>query len=122
MSGSFCESTEEWIIRQAQGLLPEERAVFIEYAFMPPGTLNFPTQSIWRVAVIYAALLGRTLDTNAALGGRLGWVSFKNQTTLSREEASYALETLFAWQGFKLIPVDKNLARLVPIADSDSHR
>jgi hypothetical protein len=93
-----------------------------ESDLLPAGGLNFPEENIWRVAFIYAELLGRRLDTNGAPGGRLGWVSFKNQTALSRPEACYALETLFEWQGFKLLPVDEDLAKLAPIADSDSRR
>jgi hypothetical protein len=47
-------------------------------------------------------------------------ISLKTQTPLTREEVCYALETLFAWQGFKLVPEGDRLAKLVPISGPSS--
>ena len=81
---------------------------------IPAGALNFPAAVLMSVAPIYAELLGRKFDPNtpAPLNGI---IVLKNQTPLSKAECLYALDTLFEWQGVKLVPQGDNLIKAVLI-------
>lgn len=81
---------------------------------IPAGTINFTGANSEAVAQIYAALTGRKFD--AATSARLnGVVNLQTQTPLSKTECLYALDTLFEWQGIKMVPVGEDLIKAVPI-------
>jgi hypothetical protein len=91
---------------------------------IPSGAINFSNVDVWEVAKIYAELIGRKLDRTPAFssGGPFppvgGIINLKTANSLTKEEACYALETLFSWQGVKLVPVGNGLAKLVRISES----
>lgn len=81
---------------------------------IPAGTINFTGANSEAVARIYAELTGRKFD--AATSARLnGMVNLQTQTPLSKTECLYALDTLFEWQGIKMVPVGEDLIKAVPI-------
>jgi hypothetical protein len=82
---------------------------------IPPGVIHFVNVDLLDVATLYAELLGRKLDRTPPYPVH-GLISFKSQTSLTKAEVCYALETLFSWQGAKLVPVGTNLMRLEPIS------
>jgi len=84
---------------------------------IPEGGINFVNVDLFEAAKIYVEYLGRKLERNPTPGVR-GFIRIKTQTPLTREEACYALETLFNWQGAKLVPASEDLIRLVPISSS----
>lgn len=80
------------------------------------GELNFPAIDIRQAATIYAELLGRRrLDWTEPFPST-GLISVHTQTPLSKAEAIYLLETLFRWEGVKLVPVGKDLVKGVRIS------
>ncbi len=81
---------------------------------IPAGTINFMGLNSAAVARIYSELMGRKFD--AATSARLeGTIILRTQTPLSKAECLYALDTLFEWQGIKMVPVGLDLIRAVPI-------
>jgi hypothetical protein len=83
---------------------------------IPPGTLTFLGATVNQVGPIYAELLGRKPESNPRSTLPNGAIYFQNLTPLSKEECVYALDTLFRWQGVKVIPVGQGLVRLVPLS------
>jgi hypothetical protein len=85
---------------------------------IPVGMIDFRGTEINQVAQIYADLLGRKLDQTERLAQPTTPVNFRNEKPLTRQEVVYALETLFKWQGLKVVPVSQDLARLVPASEA----
>jgi hypothetical protein len=87
---------------------------------IPPGVIHFQGISPDQAAAIYAELLGRKLDRTTPLPPTTtALLQIKTETPLSREEAQYALEVLFAWQGFKLVPSGDEFLKPVAIPESE---
>ena len=86
-----------------------------ERELIPAGTVNFPNANLSDVVRIYAELADRKLDGSESpyLGGPQ--IVFKSQTALSKEEILYALDTLFEWRGFRLVPGDGNSLKAVAL-------
>jgi hypothetical protein len=84
-------------------------------AAIQSGDINLPNVVLYPVVQIYAELIGRKLDPNAPFPPGIHFITLVNQTPISKSEAVYALDTLFAWQNIKVIPVDKDLVRAVEI-------
>jgi hypothetical protein len=84
---------------------------------IPAGEIYFPNTDLRQAAGIYAAWIGRKLDPTQPLPRRTLAISFRNQTPLTKEECIYALDTLFNWQGVKIVPVGSESARLVAVSD-----
>ena len=84
-----------------------------ERELIPAGAINFPKANLYEVVRIYAELVGRKLDGSESpyLGGPQ--IRFKSQTALSKEEVLYALDTLFEWRGFRLVPGDGNFLKAI---------
>jgi hypothetical protein len=82
---------------------------------IPPGVIHFVNVDLLDAAMLFAELLGRKLDRTTPYPAH-GLISFKSQTPLTKAEVCYALETLFSWQGAKLVPAGTNLMRLEPIS------
>jgi len=89
---------------------------------MPAGVINFPKTPIRHVAIVYAGLLRRKFDEKTVPADAVGTISLRFETPLWEAEACYALETLFSWQGLKLVPIGSDLSKLVRISDSDPGR
>jgi hypothetical protein len=71
---------------------------------LPPGMIDFRGADVHQVADIYAMMLSRQFDHSERLPAG-GTISFKTQTSITKEEGIYALETLPRWSGIKLVPV-----------------
>jgi hypothetical protein len=84
---------------------------------VPVGAICFSNADLNQAAQIYAALIGRKLDQTEPLSRPTLAINFKNQTPLTKEECVYALDTLFLWQGVKVVPVAQDLAKMVPSSD-----
>jgi hypothetical protein len=89
---------------------------------VPVGVICFSNADLNQAAQIYAELIGRKLDQTQPLARPTLAINFKNQTPLSKEECAYALDTLFRWQGVKVVPVAQDLARMLPSSDPGSGR
>lgn len=85
---------------------------------MPVGIIQFNEATLYQAADIYASLIGRKLDRNQPRLQATLHIIFRNQTPLTKEECLYALDTLFYWQGVKVVPVGNGSAMLVPISDA----
>ena len=89
----------------------------LEEEQIPPGAIYFWNVPADQVAPIYAELLGRKLDLSQRPPSRMGVISMRTITPVTKAEAVYALETLFGWQGLKVVPVGDSAAKLIRIAD-----
>jgi hypothetical protein len=85
------------------------------------GSFNWAAASVTQALPIYAELLGLKLD-QSALPPRMpkAEISLFNQTALTRAELSYALETLFRWNGIQLVPAADGIIKAVPVATGPS--
>jgi hypothetical protein len=86
---------------------------------IPPGVINFWNVDLVQAAQIYAELAGRKLDQSASVPPGRGTMRIKTQTALSRDEARYAFDVLFAWRGLKAVPQGDHQLKLVTIPDSE---
>ena len=78
------------------------------------GMINFQSVHPKDVALIYSELKGRKFDrTGMAL---CPMITLKMITPMSKEEALYAMDTIFAFDGVKMEPVGDDSMRLVQIA------
>lgn len=81
---------------------------------IPAGMMVMNGTDCWQMAPTYAALMDRKLDL-ASRTLPMQPFFFRNQTALTRPEFIYAFEVMFAWRGYKLVPVDDKLAKLTRI-------
>ena len=88
-----------------------------ERELMPAGTINFPQANLINVVQIYAELAGRKLDGSEKTFLDGPQIRLKSQTDLSKEEVLYALDTLFEWQGFRMVPGDGDSIKAVAIPE-----
>lgn len=87
---------------------------------LPAGTIYFPNTDINQVIQIYAELVGRKLDRSSPfLSTFHTTIQFRNQIPLTREEARYALDTLFNWAGLKMVPIGNDLIKPVPVSETN---
>lgn len=82
---------------------------------LPAGVITFIGADLNQVAPIYASLMGRRLEDNNSVGRVAAPFNLQTQTSLTKDECLYALDTLLGWQRYKIIPVGDDLARLVSI-------
>jgi len=85
---------------------------------VPAGVINFRNVDLQIVATIYAQVIGRELEKTAPFPSDV--INIKTQTPLTKQEACYALETLFNWSGAKIVLVRDDLIRVVPMSGDDS--
>jgi hypothetical protein len=79
--------------------------------------INFSDAEMSEVVKFDVGLTGRSLDQTQPLpSNRI--VKFTSQSALTKEECTYALETVIGLQGVQLVPVGNRLARPVPIPDN----
>ena len=80
---------------------------------IPAGMINFQSVEARDVALIYAELKARRFDpTDMA---RCPAITLKTITPMSKEEALYAMDAVFAFDGVKMEPVGDDSMRLVRI-------
>lgn len=90
----------------------------------PKGTrdisYNFPGVPFQQAADIFASLFGCQLDPNQNFLPETSTttITLLTETRLNKDEAIYALRTLFAWSGVKLVPTGQNLMKIVPLGKS----
>jgi hypothetical protein len=97
----------------AKDLAPTGKAAPDE--IVTAGEICFPSVDIGQVAEIYAQLIGRGLQPLTTSPGIR--VSLITQTPLTKEEAAYALETVFRLNGFKVVPTSGGLIQLAPVSE-----
>lgn len=83
------------------------------------GEINFPKVNLAMAAPIYAELRGMKLDQATPFPPFLQPISLRSQGPLTKEEAIYALDTLFSWQNIKFVPVGNNLLQTVQITPQE---
>lgn len=84
------------------------------------GTMNFPDTDAFDVLRIYQMLTTRTFVYQHHMEGTTNFIDtrisgniyFVNASPLSTDEAIYALETMFDWNGIKIIPIDDRSFRI----------
>lgn len=88
----------------------------------PRGSIHWQAVRLSQALPIYAEVLGQKLDP-AGLPLRTPdfEISFFNQTALTRAELGYALETLFAWNGVRLVSLSPGQLRAVPIVPDSAN-
>lgn len=84
-----------------------------------PGAINFVAAPLNLVAQVYAGFIGCKLEPDSRSKLPVGLIRFQNLTPLSKKECLYALETLFRWQGIKVIPTTQGMVRLAPVSDPE---
>ena len=79
------------------------------------GSIHFQNMSVLQAAGFYAGLSGRKLERTASPSVMQGSFNLRNQSTLTRDELGYALETLLSWQGLKVVPAEDGWAKVIVI-------
>ncbi len=69
-----------------------------------------------QIGAIYSEFAGRKFDQSQQTPPS-PIIAFQNVTPLTREEFFYAMDTLLAWNGIKLVPADGGLMRAVPVSE-----
>ena len=81
---------------------------------LPEGMLDFRNADTSQAVRVYALLVGRELkDADQSWRIASGVIAFRSQTRLTKEDARYALDTLFAWQGFEMVEVGEKGIKVV---------
>jgi len=80
------------------------------------GFVNWRNATSTQVIQVYADLVGRKLDLEAARNVRSFPVSFQNQTPLTKSEIVHALDVLLEWWDIKLVAEGNDL--LKPVINS----
>jgi hypothetical protein len=78
---------------------------------LPAGTINFRSIDMSQAALILAELKAQKFDQTGTEGFLSAPVSLRTQTALTKEEAIYAIETVFRLNGVKTL-TDGNTMRL----------
>jgi hypothetical protein len=78
------------------------------------GSISFPSMSLAQALNIYSAISGRKLDPSSVMPPVL--ISLTTQNSLTKEEACYALETVFRLNGIKLVPSSDGMVKAVPLS------
>jgi hypothetical protein len=110
------------VVPQAQAASAVPRSSFIKASaenakqpeVFPQGSMTFRNSETMHAVRLYAALVGRKLeepDPTPRIANPL--LFFESQTPLTNEEARYALDTLFAWQGFEMVEVGEKGIKMV---------
>jgi len=77
------------------------------------GTIYFENAELPQALAIYGRLVGRKLVK--AVGLPTASIRLRPATDLTRAEAAYALETLFRWNGVKVVPIGDTEFQALPI-------
>ena len=79
----------------------------------PSGTIDFRNADLQQALAVYGLLVGRKLVKQEGL--RASTIRLRTATDLTKSEAAYALETLFRWNGVKVVPVGETEFHAVAI-------
>jgi hypothetical protein len=79
---------------------------------IPAGMIDFRTMDIDSILHFYSELINAKPDFAQPIRTRSKGISFQTQTPLTREEAAYAIETLFNWEGYKPVRGEDGSVRL----------
>jgi len=82
---------------------------------IPAGIIDFRKMDLANVAAVYAMLTNAEPDRENLRSIHGEGIVFTTRTALNKSEAKYALDTLFAWQGFKTVRADDGTVRLEKI-------
>jgi hypothetical protein len=82
-----------------------------ERQMIQPGTIDFREADLASAAVFYAMVLGGNLDRENLMTVRGTPITLKTETAITQAEVRYALETLFAWQGYKAVKTEGGTIR-----------
>jgi len=82
---------------------------------IPAGIIDFRKMDLANVAAFYALLTNAEPDRENPTSIRGEQIIFTTRTAVTKSEAKYALDTLFAWQGFKAVRADDGTVRLEKI-------
>jgi hypothetical protein len=77
-----------------------------------PGMIDFRNADLAQVVDIYAMMLHRQFDHSKRLPVS-GTICLTTQTSLTKEEGVYALETLLLWSGLKMVQVGEDRLKAV---------
>ena len=83
-----------------------------------PGEIELPQIPLEQVLYLYGQLIGATRDSiEEAVAHDFGdrSITLKTATPLTTPEACYALETLFEWNGYKIVPGTNNTLKVISI-------
>lgn len=85
---------------------------------VPAGEICIPGADCTQALIFYAQLAygDRRLDPQAPVLRNVELIHLITQTPVTREEAIYAMETLFEWQNIKVIPSGSNYVKAVQMA------
>jgi hypothetical protein len=81
---------------------------------------DFQNVPIMQAADVYTGLFGCTLKMDEpfpAPGSAM--LKLRTVTKLSKDEAAYALDTLFKWAGVRIVPAGQHLMKAVPVAGKE---
>ncbi len=79
---------------------------------IPAGMIDFRTMDIDSILHFYSELINAKPDFPQPIRTRSKGISFQTQTPLTLEEAAYAIETLFNWEGYKPVRGEDGWVRL----------
>lgn len=82
--------------------------------------LHFSKLPVELVVRVYAELILRKIDPNDDRLPRSGLIDLESQTPLTVEETRYALDMLFRWQGFKIVPIGETGTKVVSVSDDSA--
>jgi hypothetical protein len=83
---------------------------------MNAGEINFPSVDLESAVLVYSVMMGRDIDHRHKFPTGHANISLLTQTPLTKTEALYALETLFGWEGIKVVPKGRKLLEVMPLA------
>jgi hypothetical protein len=102
------------VVPQAQAASAAPRSSLIKASaekgkqpeLIPRGAVDFRNADTMQAVQVYAYLVGRKLEEPDRIPRIANPIVFLvSQTPLTKEEARYALDTIFAWQGFEMVEV-----------------
>ena len=83
----------------------------------PRGTLDWKNVDLEQVLNVYGALIGKKLMQERPLPNIT--INLRTQTPLTEAESIHALDTLFAWNGIKIVNLDDHSFKAVPISSAN---
>src|ERR1700690_976417 len=82
---------------------------------LPGGSINFVDTPLPDVLSVYQTLNGRKWVQNQPLPSAPAF-TFHNQTPLTKNETLHAFDVLLGWHGLKVVNLDDNSYKLVPVS------
>ena len=86
-----------------------------EGTILRPGFIDFRQMDVGSVVFFYAELVGGKPAREWQTGFHGAPIILTTETAMTAGEAKYALDTLFAWRGFKTVRSADDVVRLEPL-------